>query len=543
MGYRASDIICPMYPAIDTLIKWATDKSHPDQTRPMIMCEYSASVGNSNGSLADYWDAFEKYPGLQGGFIWEWIDHGLKKTSDDGKEYWAYGGDFGDVPNDLNFVIDGVVWPDRKPHPCLYEFQHLAQPVKAIAFNAKTGVLELKNKQDFTTPAWIRGEWTLKVDGKPVAHGMLPVVKTAPQQVERIILELPDLKVEPGQEAFLNFRFFSGSATGWCKAGHVVGWDQFAIPVGEITTRKPTKPSIPKPLSLDRDANAITVSNDNFCLTTSADSGLIEGLQWKGHDFLVSGPRLQIWRGPTDNDGIKGWTGQQEKPLGIWLAAGLDKMVLHLASTKAKPNKDGSITLVFEHVGSCTASPTAILHRHSYTIRPDGLILVDNSFNVDKAIKDLPRLGVVLTLKPGFEKLNWFGRGPFESYSDRKRAAMVDRYESTVADQYVPYIVPQEHGNHTDVRWLELSSKSAGLRVERQGAPMEFSASHFTANDLFKAFHTYDLEPRPETILTLDSRQCGLGTASCGPGVLEQYKIKPGRYTLSYQLRPFAIFS
>ena len=179
-GYRATDIVCPMYPPIGAIIDWATDPSHPDRTRPFIMCEYSHAMGNSNGSLADYWDAFEKYPGLQGGFIWEWIDHGLKQKTADGREYWAYGGDFGDVPNDLNFVCDGLVWPDRTPHPGLYEFKHLAQPVKAVGFNARTGIVEIKNKQDFATLAGIRAEWELKVGGKAKARGTLPPLKTAP---------------------------------------------------------------------------------------------------------------------------------------------------------------------------------------------------------------------------------------------------------------------------------------------------------------------------------------------------------------------------
>ena len=155
-GYNATDIVCPMYPTIDALIQWATDKNHPDRTRPLILCEYSHAMGNSNGSLADYWDTFEKYPGLQGGFIWEWIDHGLKQKTKDGQEYWAYGGDFGDQPNDLNFVCDGLVWPDRTPHPGLNEFKHLAQPVKVMNYNVKSGVLELKNKQDFASLAWIQ---------------------------------------------------------------------------------------------------------------------------------------------------------------------------------------------------------------------------------------------------------------------------------------------------------------------------------------------------------------------------------------------------
>jgi beta-galactosidase len=550
MGYAVTDIVCPMYPAIDSLIEWATDKLHPDRNRPLIMCEYSHAMGNSNGSLADYWDAFEKYPGLQGGFIWEWIDHGLKQKTKEGQEYWAYGGDFGDQPNDLNFVCDGLVWPNRTPHPGIYEFKYLAQPVKVIGFNARTGILEIKNNQDFATLAWIRGEWELKVSGRRVANGKLPVLKTAPQKEEKIGLKLPAFTVKAGQEksgqgkageeVFLNFRFYATTATAWCNSGHEVGWQQISIPAKVVKDAKPKAPShAVRPLTLAENNGLFTVGNDAFHLSACREKGVIEALRWHDCDMLVSGPHLQIWRGPTDNDGIKGWPHQTWRPLNKWRAQGLDKLALKAVSAKARRNTDGSITLLFEHLGACVASDRAVRHRHSYTISPDGRIQVDNIFTIDKAIPDLPRLGVVLTLKPGFEKLKWFGRGPFENYHDRKRAALVDLYESTVTEQYVPYIMPQEHGNHTDVRWLSLTRKSEGLLVQAAG-PMEFSVSHYTAQDIDSAYHTYDLNPRAEVILNLDYRQCGLGTGSCGPGPLEQYKIKPGRYSWSYTLQPLA---
>jgi beta-galactosidase len=531
---RATDIVCPMYASLDRIIQWATDQSHPDQTRPLIMCEYSHAMGNSNGGLAEYFDAFDKYPGLQGGFIWEWVDHGLKRQTADGKDYWAYGGDYGDTPNDLNFVCDGLVWPDRTPHPGLFEFKHLAQPVKALGFNVKTGVLELKNRQDFTTLAGMRGEWELKVNGYTLAKGTLPVLKTAPQQTGKLKLKLPALP--PGQEAFLNFRFTTATATPWCKQGHELAWDQVALPFKALS--KPGKTALPSsPLLLEQRNGLITVQNDTLRLVASTQTGFIDSLQINGQELLVAGPRLQVWRGTTDNDGIKGWTGQDEKSLGIWLAAGLDKLTLKPASAKAKRNRDGSVTLAFEHVGACTASANAIRHQHRYTVTPDGRISVENTFIVDKKLPVLPRLGVVLTLQPGLEQLTWFGRGPFENYCDRKRAALVDRYESSVTDQYVPYIMPQEHGNHTDVRWLALQGKNATLQVEAKG-PLEFSTSHYTAHDLQAAHHTYDLQPRPEVVLNLDYRQSGLGTQSCGPGVLEQYTLKPGRYEWAYVLAP-----
>lgn len=537
-GYRATDIVCPMYPAIEIITKWAADKSHPDRTRPLIMCEYSHAMGNSNGSLADYWDAFEKYPGLQGGFIWEWIDHGIKQKTADGREYWAYGGDFGDVPNDLNFVCDGLVWPDRTPHPGIYEFKHLAQPVQVTHYNAKKGKLTIRNKQDFDSLEWVRGEWELKANGRPLAKGKLPALKIAAQKSEKLKLKLPGVKVNPGEEVFLNFRFTAAAATPWCKAGHEVAWDQVAVPMKAASSAKAARRAAakPEPLSLARDGAVVTVENKDLRLVASMEGGIIESFQWRGHELFASGPKLQVWRGPTDNDGIKGRPEEEWRQLSKWRKQGLDKLAVSLASAKAACNKDGTVTLSFEHIGSCAASENAVKHQQRYTIAADGSIAVQNTFVVDKAIPDVPRLGVVLALKPGLEKLKWFGRGPFDNYGDRKRAAMVDLYESTVNEQYVPYIMPQEHGNHTDVRWLSLMNHGAGLKVEADG-PLEFSASHYTAHDLDAAHHTYDLVARPEVFLTLDYCQSGLGTGSCGPATLEQYKVKSGRHAWSYVLR------
>lgn len=538
-GYRVTDIVCPMYHTIDEIIAWARDKTHPDQTRPLILCEYSHAMGNSNGSLADYWDAFEKTPGLQGGFIWEWIDHGIKQTTKDGEDYWAYGGDFDDTPNDLNFVCDGLVWPDRRPHPGLFEFKHLAQPIKILGYNLKKGVLKLLNKQNFASLAGLRGEWTLAVNGVVQASGKLPALKVAAGESAKIKLELPKIKVRAGEEAFLNVRFGTIAATAWAPAGHEVAWDQVAL---DLPTESRSKKKSADYQSLETEASGETlrISNDLLELTASSDTGRIKTLRWQNQDVLLAGPQLQIWRGATDNDGIKGWSGQESKPLGRWLKAGYDQLKLETVSAEAISEKKGGVSLSFEHRGSCAASPNAVTHRQTYRIESSGRILVENEFVIDPTAVDLPRLGVVLTLPSGFEKLTWFGRGPVESYEDRHRSSLVDLYESTVTDQYVPYILPQEHGNHFETRWLTLASKKAGLRVHAHG-PLEFSASHFTAADLYAAFHTYDLKPQAEVTLNLDYRQRGLGTASCGPDALERYRISPGRYRWNYELQPFTV--
>ena len=472
-GYRVTDIVCPMYPAIETIVEWATDMSHPDKRRPLIMCEYSHAMGNSNGSLADYWDAFEKYPGLQGGFIWEWIDHGIKKRHTDGQDFWAYGGDFGDVPNDVNFVCDGLVWPDRTPHPGIFEFKHLAQPAKAVTY--KSGVLEIRNKLDFATLRDVRGDWELKVDGQLIAKGKLPPLKAAPQQCEKIRLQAARLSRRRGLSPI------SASPpppqTPWCKAGHVLGWDQLPLPSKKVSTAA----AKPKPVTLESKGGRHLIKSDT--LEIAASTG-IDLLKWKGTNLIVTGPQLQIWRGATDNDGIKG-TDEKWRILGKWREQGLDKMAIKPVSSRAVQNRDGTVTLSFEH--ACEA----VQHHHTYTISGDGRIVVRNTFDVSKSFPDLPRLGVVWVLPAQLEQLAWLGRGPFENYDDRKRSAIVDLYKSTVTGQYVPYIMPQEHGNHTDVRWLTLTGGKAGLRIAAQG-PLEFSASHLTAQDLYAAHHTYD---------------------------------------------------
>jgi beta-galactosidase len=532
-GAKVTDIVCPMYAHPDTLIEWATDESHPDRRRPLIMCEYSHAMGNSNGGLADYYDLFEKYPGLQGGFIWEWIDHGILRAGPDGKPYWAYGGDFGDTPNDLNFCCDGLVWPDRTPHPGTAEFKHLAQPIKVSSFDRKNLVAKISNRQCFLNSGWIRISWELKVSGKILARGILPPSKIAPGETAALPVRLPPFEISKGQEAFLNFSYAAAAKTAWCGRGHVLGWDQVSLGGAASVTAPAVIRRKGDELQLGQDSGDVTVRGSSFDLRFSKSSSQLVQFRCGGEDILVSGPELQIWRAATDNDGIKGWTGQGGKPLGRWLAAGIPEAVVKQSPIRVVPLKTGGVQVICRHMASCVASATAVRFQHVYTIRPDGTILVENVFTVDKMLADLPRLGVRLVLAPGFENLAWFGRGPFENYWDRKRAAMVDRYSDTVAGQYIPYILPQEHGNHTDTRWLTLDNGRTSLRIAALG-PLEFSASHFKAEDLFAAFHTYDLRPRPETILSMDFRQRGLGTASCGPDTFAPYRIPAGRHAWNY---------
>ncbi len=526
-GAMASDIVCPMYPPIENIITWAK-ADDPADRRPMILCEYSHAMGNSNGSLSDYWAAFESHRGLQGGFIWEWVDHGIAQTTADGRPFMAYGGDFGDTPNDLNFCCDGIIGADRVPHPALWEFKTLAQPV-GVAWDGER--LRITNKRHFTTLADLAGTWCLEVDGLAVANGDLPRLTTAPGTSETLDLNLPRPRMAAGQEAFLRVSFALAATTPWAEAGHEVAWVQLPVqlPVAEATTPSARSGT----LQLTQDSEQITVSGEGFEL--AFEGGVLVSYVWRNHPLILAGPRLQVWRGATDNDGIKGWTNQDAKPLGRWLAAGLDKLAAAPPAMTAVET-DGAVTVTIAQSYAGATLAQAVIHHQSYVITPDGVIAVTHGFEV--AQPDLPRLGVTLTLPEGFETLTWFGRGPGETYVDRKAAGWIGRFASTVSDQYVPYVLPQEHGNKTDLRWMALEGPGAGL-VLVADEPCEGSASHFAPADLFAATHTTDLVPRPETLVNLDVRQRGLGTASCGPDTLARYQIATGHHSLSFEMRPY----
>ena len=525
-GLPATDVVCPMYASIENIIKYAeTGPDYPDR-RPLILCEYSHAMGNSNGSLSDYWAAFEKYPALQGGFIWEWCDHGIAQTTENGEKYWAYGGDFGDEPNDLNFVCDGLVWPDRAPHPALAECKKLQQPLAARWKDESARAIEVRNTADFSRLDWLRGTWKLEVEGREVAAGELPVLNAQPGDWQTMTLDLPN--EIPGGEAFLRLQFFAREPTAWCEAGHEVAWEQLALQNAPLEQTVPAAAVAP----VENDG---VLSLKNGAVEAQFSAAALSSLRFGGTEILAAPLRLQIFRGPTDNDGIKGWSGQESKALGRWLAAGYDQIELHALETRSQENR-----VVTRTRGACQANENAFILEQSWTLHGETL-RVSNRFTVAQGLPDLPRLGLTLALIEGFENLEWLGRGPGENYWDRKAGSFISRFRSSVAAQYVPYIVPQEHGNHTDVRDLTLDNGHAAIEFRTLGGTMEASASHFTPADLLPAMHTFDLAPRRETWVNLDVHQRGLGTASCGPDTLDQYKIGPGEYELELQIAVRAI--
>jgi beta-galactosidase len=512
-GDYATDVVCPMYPELDRIVTWATQDT--DDERPMILCEYSHAMGNSNGGLADYFAAFRRHDALQGGFIWEWVDHGILQHDERGVAYWAYGGDFGDTPHDSNFCADGIVWPDRTPHPALHELKFLAQPV--LVESRRGARFRIHNRHFFTPLDGYRGEWELTVDGERRKGGRLPALRVPPGEALDVALDLP----RGGGERFVTFRFFLRRATAWAPAGHEIAQQQLAVP-----GRPPRRAS----------GRAVKARTDGVLeagrvrAVVDLDAGVLCELALEGRNVVVDGPRLQLWRAPTDNDGLPQVPSRRSGVLPRWLELGLDRVQLELVSARARGS---AVELVHRASGLVT-------HRQRYTLHATGELHVENVVELSPKLRDVPRIGAGLALLPGLEQLTWYGRGPWEAYSDRLASTVVGRFESTVTDQYVPYIVPQEHGHHPDTRWLTLTDDT-GFGLEVRGRPViGFGASHFTAADLTAARHTNELDPRREVLLSLDHAQRGLGTASCGPDTAVRYRLLEPSYSFGYVLLPIA---
>ncbi|WP_050996065.1 glycoside hydrolase family 2 TIM barrel-domain containing protein [Catenovulum agarivorans] len=529
--FLATDLICPMYPSLEKLIKFSNEYTDP---RPCIPCEYCHAMGNANGNLKEYFELFETMPGLQGGFIWEWIDHGIVKQSTNNEKYWAYGGDFNDNPNDINFVIDGLVWPDRTPHPALFEFKKLAQPVTIKQNPVNPTVFTITNKQYFTTTRWLKFSWVVESEGVEIAnseHSGFTIVEIGPRQSIEYILpkHIYENAYANARESFIRFSVTASHNTSWCKAGDEIAWEQHAL----CRAKNQLLPHTITP-------STIQVKNDGqICwngtkLQMDLSTGLWRSWYKDSTELLASAPILNLWRCPIDNDGLRLKNETRPKPLANWRRLGLDDYDVKLIGLKQSSEQNiYSITVDHEIV---LHSGSSVIQQTIWTFLKDGLIKVDTVVKIGPEITDLPRIGIQMQLASGIKNCEWYGMGPHESYCDRKSGNWISRFSSSVAAQYVPYILPQSHGNHTDVRWLELTHENGSRLKFTFPEPLNVSVSHFTDKDLENARHTIDLKPRQETIVNIDYKQRGLGNAACGPDTLEQYRITSGVYHFQYFL-------
>ena len=528
------DIIAPMYPSVATIEALAQEPDH----RPIIMCEYAHSMGNSTGNLAEYWEAVDRWPRLQGGFIWDWVDQGLRRRTDAGVEFWAYGGDMGDEPNDGPFCMNGLVAPDRTPHPAMAEVKKVFEPVRVEWVDPAAGRARITNRRTFTALSDLAAEWILEVDGVETARGALELPAVAPGASAEVSLPVPDTARVEGAEHWLRLRFRLAAATSWADAGHEVAWAQ--LPLAVAGSEPSVRPVVPSGdgaglLRGDGDDEALLAAGPLRLSFVRSAGGLVE-LGTDGRELLTGPVELSIWRAPTEND-RNGWG--DERHLERWTAAGYDRATPVIdAMTAREAGADG--VAVVDLAGRLVAEQGASLSwTQRWSVVGSGEIVVETRLRgADPgALPPLPRFGLLLGLDPTLDRVEWFGRGPHESYADRKWGAPVARHRSAVGASWYPYATPQESGNAVDVRWCAVTDAS-GAGLLAIGDPLlSVNASRYRAHDVAAARHPHEVAPSPDVQLHLDLAQSGLGNASCGPGTLDRYLVPPGPLRFRVRLR------
>jgi beta-galactosidase len=525
---------------------------------PFILCEYAHAMGNGPGGLWEYQDLFERHPRCQGGFVWEWIDHGLRAHTEDGAEYFAYGGDLGEPLHDGNFVADGLLFPDRTPSPGLAELKKVVEPVRIAADSS--GGIRVANLHSFRDLSHLRFEWTLESEGIAVAAGHLEIPPLAPDA--QTTVPLPTLP-PTDSETWLTVRALLATDQPWAPNGHEIAWGQIPITPGPTPGTVPT-PGAPhpqprarrtpnpglwgpiregnptpgdrapavhsprvtaarptaSPLTLGPTASPVTLGPGAF---DAGGGGMV-----RLGDLEVEGPRLDLWRAPTDND--EGYHGD-ESLAPVWRRIGLHRLQHRVDDVVVEDD-----ALVVRTRVAPAATDLGVVATYRWTATGGGLRLQVEVAPEGDWPCPLPRVGLRMAVPAGLRRVEWFGRGPGEAYADTGRAARVGRFAASVEELQTPYLYPQENGSRADVRWATLvDGQGSGIRVE--GEPtFHLTVRPWTSEQLARARHPTDLRPDGRVWVNLDLAQQGIGSASCGPGVLPAYRLDPAPASLTVRL-------
>lgn len=525
-----TDIVVPMYHKVSDLEKFV--KMNDD--RPMIMCEYSHAMGNSNGNLVDYWNTIRKYPSLQGGFIWDWVDQGLEKTTPDGETFWVYGGYFGpsDVPSDGDFSLNGVVFPDRTPKPALWELKKVYQSIHFEAIDLKQGKIKISNEYNFTTLDEFDIYWEIKSDGKLIKRDKIQFKKVIlpSSSVEFTIPELTTyLTGDDVTEYFLNLIATPKEASAVYPENHIVASEQFLLPYTTSVTPKKTS-NLPK-LSHQEIDDEVVIEGVDFTFVFDAKTGNLKEYVFQEKSMLRKPLALDFWRVPTSND--RG--NNMSERLSVWKNVEQQKS---LESFKIIEQNEQSVRI---ETVSKFAKTNSIVNTN-YTVLGNGEVQVDFKLDIrDSNQPELPRVGLSLAIPSAYENMSWLGRGPQENYWDRKTGAHIDVYEGKVKDQYVPYIVPQENGNKTDVRWASFTNEDgAGLMIEGD-IPLNIAAYPYEQSNINGLKNEVHVSFQDITEIHIDYQQMGIGgDNSWGDHTMDKYKLKANAYEYSFYLKPLS---
>ncbi len=504
----ATDIACPMYSSLELLRAWV----ERDDPRPLVMSEYSHAMGTSNGGLAEYWELFEPGTGIQGGFVWEWADHSLRRNG-----VLVVGGGFGEPDHDGAFCADGLVDADRRPHAGLTELMWLGRPVRITpdpdSRKAARGHVLVSNERFFADLSDLEAQWVLRADGQPVASGVLDLAALPPRSTAAASIPVTPTALAAaagGAETHLEVTVSQRAATPWADAGHVVGWDQHEIVMD--------KPAI-RPL----------LSTSSIPEVEIGPSGWSE-IRLRGRR-LVGSVGATVWRAPTDNDGGSQSPDWQASNRARWRQWGLDALV----PDWDEPNIERVDHDIRVTARGSMASPEGhgtLRWRRTVLIEGSGRIRVDEVATIPGELLDIPRIGSVLELADGLEDVRWWGLGPHECYPDRRASGLVAVHRSSVDDMAEPLVHPQEHGARLDIREAEFDGPHGRVRVasDPAGPLLHMRAGHHYDTDLEQAPLASDLRRRGATELHLDVAVRGVGTGSCGPDTRPEYRVKPGTY-------------
>ena len=502
--------------------------------KPYVLCEYAHAMGNSLGNFQEFMDVFEKYPNAIGGFIWDFIDQGLRKFSNKGEEFWAYGGDFGDEPNDGNFCINGIVLPDRKPNPALFEVKKVYQNIKIYPINLLEGVVLIHNQYNFIPLNDILFEWELTANGKIIQTGILENLNIEPDERKEVVIPFQKPNLEPNTEYHLKIVSTLKKETLWAEKGYIIAWDQFEIPYTplKVTYNLDVIPEI----SITELKDIYEISGDDFKLKIGKVTGVLESYVYKSVELLTSPLVPNFWRAPTDND--LGLTDLDLKSIPSfdfsWKDTSKNRSLKSI--TCKRVNKSVITIPVLFNINN--SEQDLSIH---YTIYGDGNMIIKD--DVRPSI-NMGRFGMQLAVQKGFNQLTWFGRGPHETMLDRKTGGALGIYSGSVDELIHNYIKPQENGNKTDVRWAALTNnEKIGIFVSDIGSTnLSVSVWPYSLEDLESAKHTYDLPRREFNTFNIDYKQQGVGGDIPAVAVIHnKYKLLGNEeYSYSFRIRGYS---
>ncbi|UOE53722.1 beta-galactosidase subunit alpha [Bacillus sp. CMF12] len=527
---EAADIFSTMYSSVEKIIGFANEENWE---KPHILCEYAHAMGNGPGGLKEYWDAFYQYKRLQGGFIWEWIDHGLRQYTEDGGEFYAYGGDFGDEPNNGNFCLDGLLLPDRTPSPSLHQYKKVIEPVKTKAVDLENGIVIIENRYDFISLDHLFLSWSI-MDGVSVLDsGSMSLPSISAGQSYQLHIPYNKNFLAYGENPYLNLSFSLKRDFPWAKQGHEISWAQYKLPQLKTSATDINEYNLRYgPLAIHETRAAIIVEGSEFELTFSKAEGTITSWSFKGQSLMKAGPKMNFWRAMTDNEMYI----SKE-----WKESYLHMMEHDARSITVEQTDRNRVKIRVEAKVAPRVMAWGVNGSYDYTIHANGQVEIAVEGQPYGSLPATwPKVGIEMKLPLDLSHASWFGRGPGESYPDSKLACKIGEYSMKVENLFFPYIHPQENGNRSDTEWASFhNGMSLGL-LAAGDHPMNFSAHYYTKEDLEAAKHLYQLKKRSYITLNLDYQVNGIGSNSCGPGPLPEYELKPKAFRYKVTFLPFS---